>query len=257
MFSGKVVLITGSSSGIGAGAAIHFVKLGASVTITGRNIEKLNKVAKQCEEISKNQPLVVCGDLSDKEFLQTLLEETIKHYKKLDVLVNNAGVGGFGGIQNTSKEQYQRTLNVNLHAVYYLTMLAVPYLIETKGTIVNVSSTAGLRAIPQALAYCMSKAGLDQFTRCVALELASKQVRVNGINPGPVYTDICQNSGMTDEETDQLYELLKNAVPLKRIGTVEEIAKTIAFLAGEKSSFITGLTLPVDAGHQLVCGAIE
>lgn len=252
MFSGKVILITGSSSGIGAGAAIHFSMLGASVVITGRNVEKLNKVAKQCEDISKRQPFVIIGDLSDEEFIKTLLDRTIKHYKKLDVLINNAGMGGGGGIQTTPMELYDKIFKVNLDSVYLLTKLAVPYLIETKGTIVNVSSNAGLRPFPQALAYCMSKSSLDHFTRCIALELASKQVRVNSVNPGPVYTDICQNSGMSDEQAAKVYERCKDLVPLGHVGSVEEIAEAIAFLAGEDSSYVTGVTMAVDAGHSIM-----
>lgn len=254
MFSGKVVLITGSSQGIGAAVAIQFAKLGANITITGRNVEKLNDVSKKCEEASNMKPLIVAGDIGDEKFVHTLLESTLKQFKKLDVLVNNAGVGGSGGIQdvNISMEQYERIFKVNLRAVYRLTKLAVPYLIETKGNIVNVSGTVGIRPFAKALDYSMSKAALEQFTRCIALELASKQVRVNVVEPGPVYTDFRQNYGFTDKQTDKVYEFFKSNVPMGRVAAAEEMAPAITFLASEGASYITGASLPIDAGLQLV-----
>lgn len=254
MFSGKVVLVTGSSQGIGAATAVQFAKLGAKVIITGRNAENLKRVAKNCEEVSKEKPLVVVGDMAEEKFAQTLLEATIKEFKKLDVLVNNAAVGGTGGIQDVSlsMEQYDKLFNVNIKSVYRLTKLAIPYLIETKGNIINISSTAGLRPFPKSLDYSMTKAALEQFTRCLALELASKQVRVNVVSPGPVYTNFRQGYGFTDEQTEKLYEFLIANNPMKRIAQPEEIAAAIVFLAGEGASYITGASLPVDAGFQLV-----
>lgn len=253
MFSEKVILITGASSGIGAATALHFAKLGANLAITGRNVEKLNKVAQECEQIGNLKPLVLTGELTNVEHTKSILNLTIKHFKKLDVLVNNAGIVGYGSIENTSMKQYDQIFNVNVKSVYHLTMLAVPYLIETKGNIVNVSSLNGVRSFPNVLAYCMSKASLDQFTRCVALELASKHVRVNSVNPGAIETDIQRNAGLKEEDIAAFYERSKGLHPLGRVGNPEEVAEAIAFLASDSSSFITGVTLPVDAGRHAVC----
>ncbi|EGI66780.1 PREDICTED: tropinone reductase 2-like [Acromyrmex echinatior] len=248
-FAGKVVLITGASSGIGAETAIHFAQLGASLSITGRNKHNLEKVAEQC---GKSKPFIVTGDLANENDVKNIIDSTIKHYGKLDVLVNNAGIVGFGNIETPSLEQYDNIMNVNVRSVFQLTALAVPHLSKTKGNIVNVSSVAGLRPLRNHLSYCMSKAALDQFTRCVALELASRQVRVNAVNPGAVQTNIFQNTGLSQEQIKIRYEQLKGMHALARNGDSLEIAKTIAFLASDDASFMTGVTLLVDGGWHIV-----
>ncbi|KYN12054.1 PREDICTED: 3-oxoacyl-[acyl-carrier-protein] reductase FabG-like isoform X1 [Trachymyrmex cornetzi] len=243
--SKKVILITGASSGIGAETAIHLAQLGASLSITGRNKQNLNKVAEQC---GQPKPFVVVGDLANENDVKNIIDSTIKHYGKLDVLVNNAGIFELGTIETASLEQYDNIFNVNVRSVFQLTALAVPQLIKTKGNIVNVSSVYGLRPTRNNLAYCMSKAALDQFTRCVALELGSRQVRVNSVNPGAVQTNLFRNCGMSQEQRKIFFEQLKELHALGRNGDALEIAKTIAFLASDDASFITGVTLSVDGG---------
>lgn len=249
-FAGKVVLITGASSGIGAATAIHLAHLGASLSISGRNIDNLNKVAAQC---GKSKPFIVTGELINEDDVKNIVDSTIKHYGKLDILVNNAGCLENGSIENTSLEQYDRVFNLNVRSLYQLTAMAVPHLIKTKGNIVNVSSVAGLKSFPGALAYCMSKAAVDQLTRCVAVELASKQVRVNAVNPGVIITNLHRSSGMSEEQLKNFFEHSKETHALGRTGDVTEVAKTIAFLASEDASFITGATLPVDGGRHAMC----
>ncbi|XP_076661528.1 3-oxoacyl-[acyl-carrier-protein] reductase FabG-like isoform X1 [Halictus rubicundus] len=249
-FSGKVVLITGASSGIGAATAVHFSQLGASLLLTGRNLENLNAIAEKCKP---NKPLIVTGELTNEVDAKNIIESTIKHYGRLDVLVNNAGVLESGSIENTSMEQYDRVFNINVRAIYNLTMLAVPHIVKTKGNIVNISSVCGLRAFPGVLSYCMTKAAIDQFTKCVALELAEKQVRVNAVNPGVVRTNLHETSGMKEEQLEAFFEHSKKTHALGRPGDVTEVAKTIAFLASDDASFITGATLPVDGGRHAMC----
>lgn len=166
-FAGKVVIVTGASSGIGAGAAVHFSKLGAKIVITGRNEENLKKTASSCD----GEVLSIVADLNIEEDRARIINETIAKFGKLDVLVNNAGLGENGDILTTTLDQYDKVMNTNVRSVFHLTQLATPHLIETKGNIVNVSSVAGPRQFPNLLAYCMSKAAIDQFTKCVALEL--------------------------------------------------------------------------------------
>lgn len=181
-FSGKVVIITGASSGIGAEAARDFSKLGANLVIVGRNIENLQKVASEC--VDPEKVLAVQADVTSAEGPKKIIDEALRKFGQIDVLVNNAGILETGTIENTSLEQYDRVMNTNIRSIYALTMLAVPHLIKTVGNIVNVSSVNGIRSFPGVLAYNISKAAVDQFTRCVALELAPKQVRVNSVNPG-------------------------------------------------------------------------
>ncbi|XP_050295903.1 3-oxoacyl-[acyl-carrier-protein] reductase FabG-like [Anthonomus grandis grandis] len=253
-FAGKVVLITGASSGIGAATAKHFAKLGASLALAGRNKENLQKVAAECPKVGVNKDyLLLTGELTNEGQTKAIFDETINYYGKLDVLVNNAGIGITGTIENTSLEQYDRVMNTNVRSLYHLTSLATPHLIKSKGNIVNVSSVNGIRAFPGVLAYCVSKAAVDQFTRCVALELASKQVRVNAVNPGVTITNLHKRGGLDQAQYEAFLKRSQETHALGRPGEPEEVAKTIAFLASDDASFITGATLPVDGGRHAMC----
>lgn len=247
-FNGKVILITGASSGIGAGTAEHLSKLGASLALVGRNVNNLSEVIKKCGE-TPILPIVADVNTDAKK----IIDQTIAHYGRLDVLVNNAGVGAKSSIESTSMEPYDYIMTTNLRSVYELTTYAVPHLIATKGNIVNVSSTAGLRAFPVILTYCMSKAALDQFTKCVSLELAPKGVRVNSVNPAVIRTNFHKNMGFDEEEYNLYLENCKKSHALGRVGEVFEVAEAIAFLASDKASFITGTLLPVDGGKSNMC----
>jgi NAD(P)-dependent dehydrogenase (short-subunit alcohol dehydrogenase family) len=144
-------------------------------------------------------------------------------------------------------------LNVNLRAVFTLMQKALPSLIERRGNIVNVSSVTGLRAFPGVLAYCVSKAALDQLTRCASLELATKGVRVNAVNPGVVVTEIHKRGGMDQEAYGAFLERSKQTHPLGRVGHPEEIAALVLFLASEEASWITGATYSIDGGRAQTC----
>ncbi|XP_065095419.1 3-oxoacyl-[acyl-carrier-protein] reductase FabG-like [Ochlerotatus camptorhynchus] len=250
-FSGKVVLITGASSGIGAATAKYLTELGATVAMTGRNAENLNKVGAECEAVGKQTPLLLVADVTKTDDNSRVIEEIIKKFGKLNVLVNNAGKGAVGSIETTSLEQYDDILQTNVRAVYHLTMLAVPHLIKSKGNIVNVSSVTGTRSFPNALAYCVSKAALDQFTRCVALDLAPKQVRVNSVNPAVIVTDFQQRVGMNPTDYATFLKRCEQTHPLGRVGQAPEVAAAIAFLASDTASFITGTNLCVDGGKNI------
>ncbi|GJQ66403.1 hypothetical protein Trydic_g4420 [Trypoxylus dichotomus] len=253
MFSGKVVLITGASSGIGAATAISFASKGALLALTGRNKANLEIVARKCEEKSNVRPLTVIGDVTNDNDIRNILNTTIKTYGKLDILINNAGILAVGSIEDTTIEQYDEMFATNVRPVYLLTHLAIPYLTETKGNIVNVSSLAGLRSFPNVLAYCMSKAALDQFTKCVSLSLAPKHVRVNSVNPGVIMTDIHVRSGIPENEYQAYIKSHADMNPLGRVGQPEEVANAIIFLASEEASFTTGETLTIAGGRQNVC----
>ncbi|CAG4993825.1 unnamed protein product [Parnassius apollo] len=255
MFTDKVVLITGASSGIGAETAIEFSKLNAKLVITGRNKENLDKIAMQCKDgsPSKHKPLVVIADMNVEADVDRIVKNTLDHFGKLDVLVNNAGILESGTIETTTLEQYDRVMNTNVRAPYYLTMLAAPHLVKSKGSIVNVSSVTGLRSFPNVLAYCMSKSALDQFTRCVALELAPKGVRVNAVNPGVIATGIHMKSSMNEQQYEEFLRKCAETHALGRAGESKEVASVIIFLASNAASNITGATLPVDGGRHAMC----
>ena len=249
-FKDKVVIITGASSGIGADAAVHFSKLGAKVVITGRNENNLKETAAKFQ----NEFLSVVADLNIDVDRVKIIEETIDKFSKIDVLINNAGLGDSGGILTTPLNQYDMIMNTNVRSVFHLTQLAVPHLIKTQGNIINVSSVAGPRANPNRLSYSLSKAALDQFTKCVALELAPKNVRVNAINPAVVVTNFHKRLGMDDETYEKFKESAKENHPLGRVGTVEDTSKALAFLADNNlASFITGTCLLIDGGKAVMC----
>ncbi|KAL7026920.1 hypothetical protein ACKWTF_005232 [Chironomus riparius] len=249
-FAGKVVLITGASSGIGARTTQKLSQLGATLSLTGRNLENLEKVASECKG---NKPFLVPGDITNESDTKRILEETIKRFGKLDVLVNNAGIIETGTIETTSLEQYDRVMNTNIRSIYHLTMLAVPYLIKTQGNVVNVSSVNGIRSFPGVLAYNLSKTAVDQFTRCVALELAPKNVRINSVNPGVTVTNLHKRGGMDEATYAKFLEHSKTTHPLQRPGTTDELANAIIFLASDQATFITGASLPVDGGRHATC----
>lgn len=248
-FQGKVVLVTGASSGIGAATAIKFSKLGASVSLVGRNTERLTEIGNKCG----SSFLKITADVTVEKDVIKIVEETLKTFGKLDVLVNNAGILENGSIENTSLEQYDRLFNTNVRSIYQLTQLAIPHLIATKGAIVNVSSVAGTRSFPGVLSYCMSKAAVDQFTKCVALEVAAKGVRINSVNPGVIITDIHKRAGMDEEAYKAFLKHCEETHALGRVGTAEEVASAICFLASDEASFITGELLHVDGGRHAMC----
>jgi len=250
--NGKVALITGASSGIGAATAILFARRGAKLSLTGRNEVNLQRVGDECVRVgpaNTERPLMVVADLSCEADVNNLADATIKKFGRLDILVNNAGIAELGTIETTSLEQFDRVMRVNLRAAFQLTMLCVPHLIATRGNIVNVSSIIGSRSLAGMLVCSMSKSAMDQMTACTALELASKGVRVNSVNPGVIDTPAVPRMGMSDEQLAKFFEHQKEVHPLGRVGDAEEVAQAIAFLASSSASFITGEHLHVDGGR--------
>lgn len=243
-FEGKVILITGASSGIGADAARHLAGLGGKIALVGRNVDRLNSVAESIIKSGAPIPLTIAADIT--EDAEHIIHETIEHFSKLDVLINSAGIVTPQGIIRLNMGNYDRIMNVNLRSIVVLTQLALPYLAETKGNIINVSSISGLMASPQTLASAMSKAALDQFTKCCAVELGPRGIRVNSINPSMIRTPILEH--YPTDRIRPIMEAYQNEYPLRRLGEVTDSSAAIAFLASDAASFITGHLLLVDGG---------
>ncbi len=251
-FAGKSVFVTGATSGIGRAVAIRFAESGAQVAAVGRNESALAELVRESED-SDGKVWTRAADVTNHEQMEATVAEAIKKFERLDVLVNAAGHISSGTIEDTSLAAWDAMMNVNLRAAFFLMQLCAPHLIKTQGSIVNISSVTGLRSFPGVLAYCVSKAGVDQLTRCAALELAPKGVRVNAVNPGVVITEIHKRGGMTNEAYEKFLEHSRTTHPLGRVGEPSEIAELVVYLASEKAAWITGATYSIDGGRALTC----
>ncbi|XP_071497222.1 3-oxoacyl-[acyl-carrier-protein] reductase FabG-like [Diadema antillarum] len=252
-FDGRVVLITGASSGIGAVTAVQFAEDGASLALGGRNEERLEEVAKEClsKGLSEDKVLTIKADLAKEEDVQRTMDMIIKHFGRLDVLVNNAGVVDATSILGEDlMKTYDRIMSINIRSVLQLSKLAIPHLIATKGAIVNISSIVGKRVCPGFMAYNMSKCALDHFTRVTALELAPKGVRINAVNPGVIITPMLD---VFPVSTEEVREIAAKDHPLGRAGECDDVAPVIKFLASKAASFITGETISIDGGRHALC----
>jgi NAD(P)-dependent dehydrogenase (short-subunit alcohol dehydrogenase family) len=251
-FANKTLLVTGATSGIGKATALRFAQAGANIAAVGRDESSLLELQQRIEGTGA-QFLAIQADLARQEETEIVVSATVDHFGGIDVLVNAAGHISSGTIETTSLEAWDAMLDINLRAPFTLMQEALPTIIERLGNIVNVSSVTGLRAFPGVLAYCVSKAGLDQLTRCAALELAAQGVRVNAVNPGVVVTEIHKRGGMTEEQYESFLEHSKSTHPLGRVGEAREIAELIFFLASDRASWITGATYSIDGGRAQTC----
>jgi NAD(P)-dependent dehydrogenase (short-subunit alcohol dehydrogenase family) len=208
----KVVVITGASSGIGRATALLFAKNGANVVAVGRNEKELNALRDQVQG-KKGSIKVHLADIRETTQVERLINSTIQNFGQIDVLVNSAGIIMNGTIENTTLEDWDKMFDINLRSVFFLMQKCLPHLEKTKGNIVNVSSVAGTRSFPNILSYCVSKSAVDQLTRCSALELAPKGIRVNAVNPGVVVTNLHKRGGMADEDYQNFLKNSKNTHP--------------------------------------------
>ncbi|VVD00633.1 unnamed protein product [Leptidea sinapis] len=247
-FDSKVVIITGASSGIGAAIAIAFAKECANLVIVGRNEENLRRVAKQCE-INNRIPCVINADITNENDTKRIIDDTIKKFNKLDILVNNAGILRSIDLSKDDKilETYDELMKTNIRAVVDLTRLATPFLIQSKGNIVNISSVAGRKISGgEYTMYSITKAALDHYTRGMAITLGKYGVRVNAVSPGLVKTDIFARAGSTVSFDEMGIKTL-----LGRWGEPEEIADIVTFLASDKAKGVTGSIYTSDNGYLL------
>ncbi|CAG2107065.1 unnamed protein product [Medioppia subpectinata] len=247
-FTGKVVLVTGSASGIGEQIVKLYSALGASVVVTGRKAAEISKVAKEVQQLSpkKLKPLEVTADLTKDEDLQHLFNETIKAYKGLDVLVNNAGL--FLKADATDKDflsVLDKSEKIDLRDSLELIRLSVPYLQQSKGSVVNIDSTFTEHPQKHYLAYELAKQSLEMATKVLSLELAPQGIRVNTISASFVQSHPLNE---TDPYEVAFYKKVVKTTPLGRIGATIDIAKGVVFLSSSDASFITGHNLVVDGG---------
>jgi len=252
MFNGKTVVVTGATSGIGRAAAEAFARDGASVVLVGRSEAALADVDRALTSAGR-QAASCRADVTDDAAPGRIVQTALDRFGGLDVLVNAAGILATGTIESTTDEGWDRMMAVNLRAPFRLMRAAAPHLAARKGTVVNVSSVNGLRSFPGVLAYCVSKAAVDQLTRCAALEMAPLGVRVNAVNPGVTVTNLHRRSGMDEPQYEGFLERSKTTHPLGRPGRPDDVAEMIVFLASDRAAWMTGETIPIDGGRHLTC----
>jgi NAD(P)-dependent dehydrogenase (short-subunit alcohol dehydrogenase family) len=258
--AGKVALITGGGTGLGAEFAKRFIEEGAKVVISGRRKSKLEEVA---AKLPKDSISVVAGDVSKPEDAKAMVDATVEFGGKIDVLVNNAGIDPAGTIVDVPIEQWLQVININLTGPFLTMRAAIPYMEKNGGgSIVNIASLAALRCIPAMPAYTSSKAGLIGLTKAAALDYGSKNIRCNVVCPGPIATEMLRNSMQSlaraqNTDVDGALDILTKFLPLPRAATPDEVSGAVVYLASDDSSYVTGNVLVVDGGACVVdpCGA--
>jgi NAD(P)-dependent dehydrogenase (short-subunit alcohol dehydrogenase family) len=257
---GKVAVITGGGVGIGAAIAKGFLAEGAQVLVSDLRAEVLEAFA---AEVSSDRLAVFAGDITKIEDAEAMVAAAITKFGKLHVLVNNVGIDKPGTVTEIPVPQWLDILNTNLTGTFYMTRFAIPKMIEAGGgSIINVSSLAGVRAIPGMPAYSTTKAGLQGFTNAVALDYGDKGIRVNMISPGATATEMMKDhmQGLAESQGTDVYGalgLLTRFTPLGRACEPDEIASAAIFFASDESGYITGQNLLIDGGASIVdpCGA--
>lgn len=242
-FEGKTALITGGTTGIGLATARLFINEGARVIVTGRAAATIKSAQ---AELGENA-IVVRSDATSFPDMDALAALVKEKFGKLDVLFVNAGYGQWVPFEQVTEEVYDEMLNLNAKGPFFIVQKLVPLMPEGS-SVVFTTSLANVKAVPALSAYGAAKAALRSMTRSLAGELSPRGIRVNAVNPGPIgETDILQKVGMPKEAKDQVYLQMAESVPMKRLGTPEEIAKAVAFLAID-ATFTTGAEIPVDGG---------
>ena len=236
-------MITGAARGIGKAIAKKFAENGYNVVINYVSAKTdIKTLTKEFEDLGV-KVLLVKADVSNKEEAEGLVNQTIEKFGKIDVLVNNAGITKDNLLMRMSEEDFEKVLDINLKGTFLITKFATKYMMKKRcGSIVNLASVVGVAGNAGQCNYSASKAGVIGFTKSIAKELASRNIRANAVAPGFIKTD------MTDVLSDNVKENINSQIPLKRMGTAEEVAKLVYFLGTAESSYITGQVINVDGG---------
>jgi NAD(P)-dependent dehydrogenase (short-subunit alcohol dehydrogenase family) len=241
--TGKIALVTGGNSGMGLATAQLFATEGAQVVITGRRQKDLDGAVK----LIGSAALAVQGDVSRMDDLDRLFAVIRERYKKLDVIFANAGLGAVAPLVQVTEEQFDREFAINVKGLFFTVQKALPLLSDGASIILN-SSIAAFKGMEGFSVYSATKAAVRSFARTWTTDLKERKIRVNSISPGPIDTPIFDKMGLSKAQSQGFKQGLPNITPLGRMGSPEEIARTVLFLASDDSSFITGVDLAIDGG---------
>lgn len=239
--NGKIAVVTGGNSGIGYSSAKKLKEDGATVIITGRSAEKVKKAA---EELGVKG---IVADVKDLNAIDALVDQVKNEFDAVDILFVNAGVFAPAPLGQISEEMFDNQMGINFKGALFTVEKFLPILNEG-ASIINLGSINAYTGMPNTAVYAASKAALNSYTRTAATELAPRKIRVNVINPGPVYTPIFEKTGMPEDQLKGFAEAIQNRIPLKRFGQPEDIANLVSFLASDEASFITGSEYNIDGG---------
>ncbi len=248
-FAGKVVLVTGATSGIGAGTAKAFAAHGARVMLSGRDRARGEAVVAEIAASGGTAELIT-GDVAEAEFCQSLVQDTVARLGGLDILFNNAGIVMHGKIESHSDAAWQTLLDTNLSSVFYLSRAAIGHMKQRGGgAIINMSSECGLIGYENLAAYSATKGAMVMFTKVLALDHARDNIRVNAVCPGDIDTPMMDMGWEAKKlSSEEIRDRLKQHIPIGRVGEAEDVAATVMFLASEAAGFVTGAIVPVDGG---------
>ncbi|MFX0549819.1 3-oxoacyl-[acyl-carrier-protein] reductase [Hathewaya histolytica] len=243
MLNGKVAIVTGASRGIGKSIALKLAEMGANIVV---NYRKSTELIEDCLKEIKAKGVEVIGvecDVSKFESVETLVKKSLEHFGKIDILINNAGITKDTLLLRMKEEDFDNVIDVNLKGTFNCVRQVVPVMLKQRnGSIINISSVVGLVGNPGQLNYASSKAGVIGLTKSLAKEVGSRGITVNAIAPGFIKTD------MTEVLSEKVKEEVKKLIPLKRMGSTEDVANMVAFLVSEKGSYITGQVINIDGG---------
>lgn len=240
-FKGKIAIVTGGNSGIGYATAKELSTKGATVIITGRRKDAVEKAA---AEIGATAIVADQGKLDD---IEKLVQQVTQKFGKVDILFVNAGIGIFTSIESTSEAQFDNVMDVNFKGAFFTLSKFIPILNDA-ASVVMLASNAASMSVANSSVYSSSKAALVAVTKIAALELAPRKIRVNAVSPGPTKTEIMGKFGMDDDTLRAINEHMVTQIPLAKIGTAEDVAKMVAYLCGDAATFITGSEFIIDGG---------
>ncbi len=251
IFDGKVVIISGATSGLGRALALEFAKKGANVSVCGRREPEGLETVSLIQKEGANG-LFTQADISKTADVQNFVNRTVQTFKKIDFVINNAAIGGASvSIKDYNDEKWDKVIAINLRGTFLLTKYSLQELEKNPdgGSIVNIASTSGLVGYPLLSPYCASKFGVVGLTKSVALDYAPKKIRVNVICPGGIETEMIEKLFRADSNPQKARREFEGIHPMNRLAKPEEIAKAAVWLCSDDASFITGVALPVDGGY--------